>query len=147
MLLFLLILDSCLLILNKLKKIPLAWIYLLLAAFCETCWTFCLKFMKFSDLKTLRFLTFYKWHGGLPVLIPFIGYILFGIANIYLFSLAIKQLPTATAFAVWTAATLILIKVTEMMFFQQPISWMEAFFMLLIMTGILGLKFYAVQVK
>jgi quaternary ammonium compound-resistance protein SugE len=103
--------------------------------------------MKFSDLKTLRILNFYKWQGGLPVLIPFIGYILFGIANIYLFSLAIKQLPTAVAFAVWTAATLIFIKIAELIFFKQHISFVEIFFMLMIMAGILGLKIYAVQPK
>jgi quaternary ammonium compound-resistance protein SugE len=125
----------------------LAWIYLVLAATCETAWTFCLKFMKFSDLKTLRFINFYRWQGGLPVLIPFIGYILFGLANIYLFSLAIKQLPTAVAFAVWTAATLIFIKIAELIFFKQNISFVEIFFMLLIMAGILGLKIYAVQPK
>lgn len=123
----------------------MAWLYLLIAASCETAWTFCLKFMKFSDLKTLRFINFYKWHGGLPLLLPFIGYLLFGLANIYLFSLAIKQLPTGTAFAVWTAATLIFIKIAELLFFQQRISLPEMFFMLLIMTGILGLKIYAVQ--
>jgi quaternary ammonium compound-resistance protein SugE len=125
----------------------LAWIYLVLAASCETAWTFCLKFMKFSDLKTLRFINFYRWQGGLPVLIPFIGYLAFGVANIYLFSLAIKQLPTATAFAVWTAATLILIKAAELVFFQQRISWPEIFFMMLIMIGILGLKVYSLQTK
>ena len=47
------------------------------------------------------------------MLVPFVGYILFGLANIYLFSLAIKQIPTATAFAVWTAITLIFIKIAE----------------------------------
>jgi quaternary ammonium compound-resistance protein SugE len=125
----------------------MAWLYLILAATCETAWTFCLKFMKFSDLKALRFINFYKWEGGLPVLLPFIGYILFGIANIYLFSLAIKQLPTATAFAVWTATTLIFIKVAELAFFHQRISWIEVFFMMLIMVGILGLKIYAVQAE
>jgi len=78
-------------------------------------------------------------------LLPFIGYILFGLANIYLFSLAIKQLPTAVAFAVWTAATLIFIKIAELLFFHQRISWTEVFFMLLIMVGILGLKIYAVK--
>jgi quaternary ammonium compound-resistance protein SugE len=103
--------------------------------------------MKFSDLKTLRFINFYRWQGGLPVLIPFIGYILFGLANIYLFSLAIKQLPTAVAFAVWTATTLIFIKIAELIFFKQNISFVEIFFMLLIMAGILGLKIYAVQPK
>jgi len=125
----------------------LAWIYLLLAAACETAWTFCLKFMKFSDLKTLRFINFYRWQGGLPVLLPFVGYLAFGLANIYLFSLAIKQIPTATAFAVWTAATLILLKLSEISIFNQRMSWAEVFFMLLIMVGILGLKIYSVQPK
>jgi quaternary ammonium compound-resistance protein SugE len=103
--------------------------------------------MKFNDLKSLRFINFYKWQGGLPVLLPFIGYILFGLANIYLFSLAIKQLPTAVAFAVWTATTLIFIKIAELAFFQQRISFAEVFFMLLIMVGILGLRLYSMQVK
>ena len=101
--------------------------------------------MKFSDLKTLRFINFYRWQGGLPVLIPFVGYILFGIANIYLFSIAIKQIPTATAFAVWTAITLIFIKIAELLFLGQRISWIEIFFMLLIMIGIMGLKVYSLQ--
>jgi quaternary ammonium compound-resistance protein SugE len=103
--------------------------------------------MKFSDLKTLRFINFYRWTGGLPVLIPFVGYILFGLANIYLFSLAIKQIPTATAFAVWTAVTLIFIKIAELVFLGQRISWIEMFFMLLIMAGIMGLKSFAVSVE
>lgn len=81
------------------------------------------------------------------MLIPFVGYILFGLANIYLFSLAIKQIPTATAFAVWTAVTLIFIKIAELMFLGQRISWIEMFFMLLIMAGIMGLKVFAVSPK
>ncbi len=125
----------------------MAWLYLVLAATCETAWTFCLKFMNLNDLKTISFVNFYKWPGGLPFLLPLIGYILFGIANIYLFSTAIKHIPTATAFAVWTAITLIFIKIAELVFFHQRISWAEVFFMLLIMIGILGLKIYAVQVK
>jgi quaternary ammonium compound-resistance protein SugE len=122
----------------------LAWLFLVLAATCETAWTFCLKFMKFSDLKILSFTNFYKWHGGLPALLPFVGYVLFGAANIYFFSTAIKQIPTAMAFAVWTAITLIFLKIAETSFFHQRISVAEMFFMLLIMIGIMGLKIYAV---
>lgn len=103
--------------------------------------------MKFSDLKILRFINFYRWQGGLPVLLPFVGYIAFGLINIYFFSLAIKQIPAATAFAVWTAVTLILLKLSEISIFNQRISWPEVFFMLLIMAGILGLKIYSVQPK
>jgi quaternary ammonium compound-resistance protein SugE len=106
----------------------LAWIFLILAATCETAWTFCLKFMKFSDLKTLGFTTFYKWPGGLPVLLPFVGYVLFGLANIYLFSTAIKQIPTAMAFAVWTATTLIFLKVSEVLFFTPANIMDRGFF-------------------
>ena len=103
--------------------------------------------MKFSDLKELKFTNFYKWPQGLPIVLPFAGYVLFGLANIYFFSTAIKQIPTAMAFAVWTATTLIFLKITELAFFHLRISWVEVFFMLLIMVGILGLKIYAVQAK
>ena len=125
----------------------MAWIYLLLAATCETAWTFCLKFMRFSDLKTLRFTNFYKWSEGLPILLPFLGYIVFGLFNIWLFSMAIKQIPTAMAFAVWTATTLIFLKIVELAWFHQRISFAEVFFMTLIMVGIIGLRIYAVQPK
>lgn len=125
----------------------MAWIYLIIAAAFEAAWTFSLKFLSFSALKTLRWNTFYNPHTGLPIILPFAGYILFGIGNIYFFSLAIKQVPTATAYAVWTAVTLVLIKFSEITFLNQRITWPEIFFMLLIMTGILGLKYFGVQVK
>jgi quaternary ammonium compound-resistance protein SugE len=125
----------------------LAWLYVFIAAIFESAWTFSLKFMRFSDVKTLRFTNFYKVAEGLPILVPFLGYIIFGIGNIYFFSMAIKQVPTATAYAVWTAATLILIKFAEVAFFKQRISFAEIFFMLMIMTGILGLKFYGTAMK
>jgi quaternary ammonium compound-resistance protein SugE len=120
----------------------LAWIFLLIAAIFEAAWTFSLKFMKFNELKLLKINSLLSLHNGLPVLLPFVGYIVFGIGNIYFFSLAIKQLPVAIAYAVWTAVTLVLIKIAEMSFFNQRLSFAETFFMLLIMTGILGLKYY-----
>ncbi|HTD40520.1 MAG TPA: SMR family transporter [Mucilaginibacter sp.] len=125
----------------------MSWLYIIIAAVFESAWTFSIKFMKFSDMKKLQFATFYKLNGGLPVILPFAGYIVFGICNIYFFSLAIKQLPTATAYAVWTAATLIMIKIAEIVFFQQRFSFIELFFITLIMTGILGLKFYGTSLK
>jgi quaternary ammonium compound-resistance protein SugE len=125
----------------------LAWIYLLIAATCETAWNFCLKYMKFSDLKAIELDTFYKWQGGLPVILPFVGYVAFGLANIYFFSTAIKHIPMAMAFAVWTATTLVFLKIAEVAFFHERTSWPEVFFMLLIMIGILGLKIYAIPAK
>ena len=125
----------------------MAWLYIVIAAAFETAWTFSVKFMKFSEFKNLQFATFYKPDGGLPIILPLVGYIIFGICNIYFFSLAIKQLPTATAYAVWTAATLVMIKIAEVTLFQQRFSFVELIFITLIMTGILGLKFYGTSLK
>lgn len=125
----------------------MAWIFLIVAALFEAAWTFSLKFMKFSELKLIKFNSILSLYKGLPVILPFIGYIIFGIGNIYFFSLAIKQLPVAIAYAAWTAVTLILIKVAEMLFFGQRLSIVETFFMLMIMTGILGLKYYGLGIN
>lgn len=125
----------------------MAWIYLIIAAAFEAAWTFSLKLMKFSDLKALRWNSALSIQQGLPVWLPFAGYVLFGIGNIYFFSLAIKLVSPAIAYAVWTAITLILIKVCEMTLFDQKLSWQEFFCMLLIMTGIMGLNFYGREIK
>jgi quaternary ammonium compound-resistance protein SugE len=41
----------------------------------------------------------------------------------------------------------VLIKLAEVLIFKQKISFLEIFFMLMIMTGILGLKFYGGSMK
>ena len=125
----------------------MAWIYLIIAAVFETAWTFSLKYMSFGALKSVKLQTFYDPHAGLFVILPFVGYILFGVGNIYFFSLAIKQVPTAVAYAVWTACTLVLIKISEITFFRQRISWMEVFFMLMIMGGIMGLRYFSTSAQ
>lgn len=122
-----------------------AWLFLFIAASFETAWTYSVKYMTFSQLKTLRWNTFYLPHVGLPILIPFVGYVVFGIANIYFFSMAIKQIPTPTAFAVWTATALILIKAVDVFIFKANWSFTELFFMTLIGAGIIGLRVYAAQ--
>jgi quaternary ammonium compound-resistance protein SugE len=120
----------------------LAWIYIIIAALIETAWTYCVKFFKFSDLKLLTWSNFYTLQG-LTILAPITGYLVFGLANAWFFSLAIKQIPTAMAFAAWTGASIIILKLADTLFFHQSISWAEVFFILLIMAGILGLKVVA----
>lgn len=125
----------------------IAWLWLLLAAIFETAWAFSLKWMEFKKLKSLTLYNFFLPNEGLKIIAPFIGYIGFGIANVFFFSLATKQIPLATAFAAWTGFSLLLLKVTETVFFQQKIISLEILFMLMIMIGILGLKIMAVKVN
>jgi quaternary ammonium compound-resistance protein SugE len=117
----------------------MVWLYLAVAALFETAWTFCVKFLKFGNFKLLMWSNFYKM-DGVQIIAPLLGYIAFGLLNVYFFSLAINQISTAVAFAVWTALTLTFIKLAELLLFKQGISWLELFFMMLIMVGISGLK-------
>jgi len=123
----------------------LAWTYLILAAAFEAIWTYCLKAMQFRELKQLNLHNIFAPDSGLAILAPFVGYIVFGIANVFFFSLATRQIPLATAFAVWTGASLLFIKLCEVLFFHQKTSGLEILFVMLIMTGIIGLKFINIK--
>ena len=120
----------------------MAWVYLILAAALEACWMFSLKFLSFSKFKTLNSDIFLKTEG-LYIWLPLAGYIFFGATNTYYFSLAMKNIPTAIAFTIWTAVSIMFIKVVEVTFFQSKISFIEFFFLGLIITGIIGLKMVA----
>ncbi len=117
----------------------MAWIYLMLAATLETCWMFSLKFLAFSKFKSLTFQNFFT-SEGLNIWLPLAGYILFGIANVYFFSLAMKTIPSAIAFTIWTAMSITFIKIVEVTFFKGTLSALEVFFLALVLIGIVGLK-------
>lgn len=116
--------------------------FLLIAALLEAAWAFSLKFMQVSALKQLTWQNFYLPGSGLKILLPFVGYVLFGVGNVYCFSIATKQIPLAIAFAAWTGISLAMIKLSEVLFFRQKMALAELFFMLLIMVGIVGLRAY-----
>ena len=117
----------------------MAWIYLIFAATLETCWMFSLKFLAFSKFKLLTFQNFIT-SEGLSIWLPLAGYILFGIANVYFFSLAMKTIPSAIAFTIWTAMSITFIKIVEVTFFKGTVSALEIFFLAMILIGIVGLK-------
>lgn len=81
---------------------------------------------------------------GLLILTPITGYLVFGLANAWFFSMAIKQIPTGMAFAAWTGASIIALKLCDMVFFHESASLPELLFITMIMVGIMGLKFFAV---
>ncbi|WP_295652307.1 SMR family transporter [uncultured Mucilaginibacter sp.] len=123
------------------------WFYLFIASLFEALWTYSVKYFNFSNIKAVRFDNFYKMNGGLPILAPLIGYILFGIGNIFFFSLSLKSLTNATAYSVWTAMTIVVLKCIELFYFKQKISIAEFGFIMMIIIGIVGLKFVAAPEK
>jgi multidrug transporter EmrE-like cation transporter len=120
----------------------LRWLFLFIASLFEALWTYSVKYFSLAALKTIRFDNFYKMDGGLPALIPLLGYILFGVGNIFFFSLALKTLSNSTAYSVWTAMTIIVLKLIELLYFKQKVSIIEFCFIMMIIVGIIGLKLY-----
>ncbi|AUD02280.1 DMT family transporter [Spirosoma pollinicola] len=118
----------------------LSWLYLVGAAACEMAWMYALKYMRWDDLKTLRWNTFYTLDTGLPILLPWVAYVVFGIINTVLLAIAMRTIPTTTAFAVWMALTLVFLKAADVFWLKTSWSWTELFFILLITVGIIGLK-------
>ncbi|GAB3560665.1 DMT family transporter [Spirosoma fluminis] len=119
-----------------------AWFFLLIAACLQTGWIYTLKYLSFDALKTLGWNMLYSLSTGLPVLLPLLGNIVFGLGNMYFFSLALKQMPTAVAFAVWTALVLAFVKLVDVLVFKASWSFTELLFLTLIGLGIVGLRLY-----
>lgn len=117
------------------------WINIFIAAIFETGWTYALKYMDFSALKE-AYGKNSLWSESVGIqLSPFICYVVFGGANIYFLQAALKEIPTATAIAVWTAFSLVMIKLCDIYYFKTGTSFMEFFFLALIVIGIIGLKY------
>ena len=110
----------------------MAWIALLLAAACQTVWTYSLKYADFASLLAFRF--------TMAVLGPVLINIVSGLANVFFLSIAFKQVPLATAFGIWTALTLVLVKLVDVLFFKAAWSGSELFFVGLLAVAIIGLK-------
>jgi len=113
------------------------WIYLIIASLFETGWIISLKYIKWDQLKNIRL----EWsESNFSLVGPLAGYIVFGVGNIYFFSMAMKQIPASTAFAVWMAMALIGLRIIEWVVYKQPGTWMDYFYMALMLAGMIGLK-------
>ena len=106
----------------------------------EVCWTYSLKFVSVAKLKAIDWSHLFTDTRALYTLIPAVGYIVFGVANIIFFSRAMNQIPAATAFAVWTGTALVGVKLVDTFVIKEPFSPWQVLFIALILVGIIGLK-------
>lgn len=99
------------------------WFYLILAGVLEITWAVA---MKLSEGFTVV----------LPSIITGVGYI----ASAVFLSLALKQLPLGTAYAIWTGMGIIGTAVLGVFLFHEKLSIPQIICVILIVTGIIGLK-------
>jgi quaternary ammonium compound-resistance protein SugE len=101
----------------------MAWIYVVLAGLLEVCWAVGLKYTDgFSRL----------W----PSL--FVAVTLAG--SMLLLALAVRTLPIGTAYAVWVGIGVLGASALGILLFHEPLTWARAFFLLLLVAAIIGLK-------
>jgi len=117
------------------------WMYLFIAAISEVWWTYSLKYVDIRKILATPVKQYFIEPGNTRILAPAIGYILFGVGNIFFFSLAMKEIPTSVAFTVWVAMSIVGLKIMDVFVFKaSSLSTTDFFFYALIIIGIVGLK-------
>ena len=101
----------------------MAWIYLVLAGLFECGWAIGLKFT-----------------DGFTRLIPSLLTVLAMIISFWLLSEAMKTIPVGTAYAIWTGIGAVAVAILGMILFGESRDIMRIIFLLLIISGIVGLK-------
>lgn len=101
----------------------MAWLYLIIAAAFEIAWTFSLKATE-----------------GFTKITPIIFYVLTGIGNVFFFSLAMKEIPMATALAVWMGISVTGVTVIDAYISHSPPNLIKLAFIACIAVGVVGLK-------
>ena len=102
------------------------WFYLFIAGALEITWAMT---MKMSDGFTVL----------IPAVITGIGYI----ASAVFLSVALKQLPLGTAYAIWTGMGIVGTSVLGVFLFQEKLTVPQVICVMLIVVGIAGLKLLA----
>ena len=120
----------------------IAWVYLFAASCLEVCWIYTLKVLDMKKIVHIKPLTFFTGLESWKTLLPLIGYIVFGLCNVIAISKAMKTIPAGTAFAIWMGMALVATKAIDILYLKQPYNAQQLIFTLLILVGIVGLKWF-----
>jgi quaternary ammonium compound-resistance protein SugE len=99
------------------------WVYLLIAAFFEMGWAIGLKYTE-----------------GFTRIWPSVFTVIGTIASFFFLSLAVKNLPIGTAYAIWTGIGTVGTVLFGILFLGEPKDIIRIVCILLIVSGIIGLK-------
>ena len=104
----------------------MAWFFLILAGCFEVAFTTCLKL---SDNFTNTKYT--------------VGFLISTILSFVFLSKAVQTIPLGTGYAVWTGIGAVGTVIIGIFFFKEPSDFWRVFFIFLLISSILGLKFVA----
>jgi quaternary ammonium compound-resistance protein SugE len=102
------------------------WFILFIAGLFEVVWAVGIKYTE-------------GWTRFWPVVITIFSMI----ASFYLLSVALKNIPMGTAYAVWTGIGTIGTVIYGIIYFKEPVDVLRMVCILLIISGIIGLRLLA----
>ena len=100
------------------------WVIVAIAGLMETGWALGLKYSE-----------------GFTRLVPSVVTVVLALGSFYLLSVAMKSLPVGTAYAVWVGIGAIGTAIAAVFLFHEPVNLMRVVGVLLILAGIVALKF------
>ncbi|MBX3418690.1 MAG: quaternary ammonium compound efflux SMR transporter SugE [Pirellulaceae bacterium] len=101
----------------------MVWLILFFAGLFEVVWAIGLKFTE-----------------GFSKPLPSVLTLIAMIVSFYLLSIAMRSLPLGTAYAIWVGIGAIGAAVAGMMLFQESITTLKILSLVLVISGIVGLK-------
>lgn len=101
----------------------MSWIYLSFAIIFELCGT-----------------TLMKLSYGLTKTAPAIGMFISYALCFWLLSLSLKEIEVSVAYAIWSAAGIVIISVIGIMFFHETLNTLKIVSIILIVAGVIGLN-------
>lgn len=102
----------------------MAWVFLMVAGAFEVVWA---TFLKFSEGFTKPFYT----------VCTIVGMVI----SFYFLAQATKTLPIGTAYAIWTGIGAVGAVIVGVFVFKEAITLARAIFLLVLLVGLIGLKF------
>lgn len=106
----------------------------------EVCWNYSLKYTSVAKIRAIDWSQLFADSAGIMTLLPAIGYVAFGVGNVFFFSKALNVIPASTAFAIWMGMALVGIKIVDTLVLKEAFQWVQVFYIGCILVGIIGLK-------
>ncbi|KAA3642127.1 MAG: quaternary ammonium compound-resistance protein SugE [Proteobacteria bacterium] len=101
----------------------MAWFYLFVAGLFECVWAVGLKYTE-----------------GFSKPIPSVVTVMAMGASVWMLALAMKEIPIGTAYAIWTGIGAVGVAIVGMLLFDESRELLRLISLMLIITGIVGLK-------
>jgi quaternary ammonium compound-resistance protein SugE len=104
------------------------WFYVFLAGLFEIGWIISLKYT-----------------SGFTRLLPMISYAVTGLGAAYFLSLALRSMPLGLTYAIWVGIGIAGSNILSIVLFKEPYQFVRILFILMILFGVVGLKFSSIR--